>query len=112
MDEVFTEYGLNKNSFHRVFLGISEAVSNSIVHGNCGNKEKCVIIRVVLNDNNLLVEVTDEGEGFAVDCINDPTCFENVMCENGRGIFIIHQCADDVKYSDGGRSVMIKYNLD
>lgn len=111
LDHVFAETGLDRSNFNRVFLGLSEAVNNSIVHGNRLNEEKKVFISIYFYENQLFVEVKDEGNGFPFECIYDPTCSENLKKEHGRGIFLIRQMADDIKYSDGGSNVMIKYNL-
>lgn len=112
LDEFFKESCLNKNNFNRVLLGISEAVNNSIVHGNGLAAEKNVYLGIKYVDNKLLIEVKDEGSGFDAECINDPTCVENIRKESGRGIFLLRCMADEVIYFDGGRSVFIKYNLD
>jgi serine/threonine-protein kinase RsbW len=111
LDKVFIESGLDRSNFNRVLLGLCEAVNNSIVHGNKLDENKNVFITVLLKKNQLYVEVKDEGNGFPFECINDPTCFENLKKENGRGIFLIRNMADDMKYSEGGSFVMIKYNL-
>jgi serine/threonine-protein kinase RsbW len=111
LDQIFVESGLDKCYFNRVLLGLSEAVNNSIVHGNKLNVDKLVHIHILVLDNNLLIQIIDEGNGFEIGCINDPTCFENIKKERGRGIFLIRQMADDIRYYDGGRKVMIKYNL-
>lgn len=111
LEEIFTESRLNMNYFNRVFLGISEAVSNSIVHGNCLDKSKRVFIRVVYTENKLHIEIKDEGDGFIAESIADPTTIENLKKENGRGIFILQQIADEVNYFDGGSKVLIKYTL-
>jgi serine/threonine-protein kinase RsbW len=111
LDEIFLESGLDRTYFNRVFLGLSEAVNNSIVHGNCLDEDKQVFIRINFQDNQLHIEVKDEGRGFSFECINDPTCIENIKKENGRGIFLIRQMADDIEYSNGGSMVMIRYNF-
>lgn len=111
LDQIFVESGLDKGYFNRVLLGLSEAVNNSIVHGNKLNVDKLVHIHILVSDNNLSIQIIDEGNGFEISCINDPTCFENIKKERGRGIFLIRQMADDIRYYDGGRKVMIKYNL-
>lgn len=112
LDEFFAESCLNRSYFNRVFLGISEAVNNSIVHGNSLDARKNVFICIKYFDKKLFVEVKDEGDGFVVDCISDPTCMDNMKKENGRGIFLLREMADEVRYYDGGRTVLIKYNLD
>lgn len=48
LQEVYFEYCLNMNSFNHVYLGISEALSNAIMHGNKLNHEKNVGIRINL----------------------------------------------------------------
>lgn len=111
LEEIFTESCLNMNYFNRVFLGISEAVNNSIVHGNCLDADKQVLIRVVYTEDQIQIEVKDEGEGFIVESIADPTVSANLKKESGRGIFILQQIADEVKYYDGGSKVLIKYTL-
>ncbi len=112
LEEIFTESGLNKSYFNRVFLGISEAVNNSIIHGNCLRVDKRVFIRISFNKNLLSIEVRDEGNGFESDNINDPTCAENVKKESGRGIFLIRNTADEVEFLESGSKVLIKYSIE
>lgn len=111
LDEIFNESCLNRNIFDRVFLGLSEAVHNSIVHGNGLNEEKSVSVRIHYAENQLYIEVEDEGEGFPFDRVQDPTCIENLKKECGRGIFLIRHFADEVNYSEGGRKVLMRYRL-
>jgi len=112
LDEFFKEICLEKNHFNRVLLGISEAVNNSIVHGNGLDIRKNVFLEVKYFNRQLSIQVKDEGRGFDLNCISDPTCLENLRKENGRGIFLLRKMADEVDYTDGGSSVMIKFNLD
>ena len=93
-------------------MGISEAVNNSIVHGNGLNIHKNVFLEIKYFNKQLFVVVKDEGRGFDIECINDPTCSDNIRKESGRGIFLLRKMANEVNYYDGGRSVMIKFNLD
>jgi serine/threonine-protein kinase RsbW len=111
LEEIFAESNLNQSYFNSVFLGLSEALTNSIVHGNKLNDSKKVCIEVNCLNEVLFIEITDEGDGFPIDCLKDPTCMENLKKENGRGIFLIRQYADEVDYFDGGRKVRMKYNL-
>lgn len=111
LDEIFAQSCLNRSYFNHVFLGLSEAVQNAIVHGNGMDAAKIVLIYIKYFEKQLFIEVKDEGDGFHVDCNNDPTCFENLKKEHGRGIFFLRQIADEVKYFDGGRAVLIKYIL-
>ena len=111
LEEIFTESNLNLSYFNPVFLGLSEALTNSIVHGNKLNSSKNVSIEVNCLNEELFIEITDEGDGFHIECLKDPTCLENLKKENGRGIFLIRHYADEVDYFYGGRKVRIKFNL-
>jgi len=112
LDEIFNESNLNRTYFNRVFLGLSEAVSNSIVHGNRFDSSKSVSVFACCIKKSLVLEVCDGGYGFPFECITDPTCLENLKKESGRGVFLIHEVADEVVYSLGGRKVLIRFNLD
>lgn len=112
LEKFFIDSDLNMNHFNRVFLGVSEAVNNSIVHGNKMDENKYVFIHVRSIARILLVEVKDQGDGFFLDSIDNPICSENLSKENGRGIFILRSVADNVQYFDGGRSVLISFKLD
>ena len=112
LEEIFNESDLNRTYFNKVLLGLSEAVCNSIIHGNRCDGSKCVSVCAFYSDRNLVLEVSDEGDGFTIDCIQDPICIENRKKENGRGIFLIQEMADEVVFSDGGRKVLIRFILD
>jgi len=111
LDGIFTEFRLDRTLFNRVFLGVSEALSNSIIHGNRFDVNKNVTLRVFFQTDFLVIEVVDEGPGFTFDCINDPTKPVNLMNEKGRGIFLIRQLSDEMVYSDCGRKLLIKYKF-
>lgn len=111
LEEVFAESNLDHSYFNQVFLGLSEALTNSIVHGNKLNMLKKICIKVKCVEKELSIEVTDEGDGFSADCLKDPTSEENIKNENGRGVFLIRSFADELDYFEGGRKVRIKYNF-
>lgn len=111
LESIFSESNLDGDLFNRVFLGLSEAVNNAIVHGNCLDNSKNVIVKVLVSDSKMFLEIHDEGDGFALSCIEDPTCLENLKKENGRGIFLMQHIADEVIFFEGGRKVLISFNL-
>lgn len=111
LDEIFSKFRLDRKYFNRIFLGLSEAVCNCIVHGNALDEEKKVFIKVRYSCGSLLLEIKDEGKGFSFVDLSDPTSADNLKKENGRGIFLIRQTADDVKFFDGGSKVLIRYKL-
>lgn len=111
LEQVFAEACLDKSLFNKVLLGLSEAVNNSIIHGNRLNPKKNVAISICLTGELVVVEIQDEGSGFCYEDVPNPTISENLRKERGRGIFLIRNMADEIAYFDGGRCVEIKYKI-
>jgi len=107
----FDHYAVESVHFNKVFLGVSEAVSNCIKHGNQSVGSKKVYIDASYEKDGLLITVKDEGAGFDFSNVADPTNKLNIRKESGRGIFIMKNIADEVVYFDGGTKVAIKFNL-
>ena len=76
-------------------LALTEAASNSVRHAYAADEEAGVVeISYELLADRLVIEVTDEGEGF------DPAESEGApeeLSEGGLGIAIIRAIADDVQ---------------
>jgi serine/threonine-protein kinase RsbW len=89
-------------------LALTEAASNSIRHAY-GDKDAGVVdISYQLFPDRLVIEVTDEGEGF------DPVEAEGdaaELSEGGLGIAIIRAIADDVEFGvqPGGRGSRLRF---
>ena len=111
LNQFFIDTNLSQGYFNRVFLGLSEAVSNSIIHGNKNDCSKKVFISFLYGENKLVITVRDEGSGFPLNNVEDPTQPDNLKKENGRGIFLIQQIADEVYFYDGGNKIQILYSL-
>lgn len=112
LEKFYKEFSLSRNSFNYVFLGISEAVGNAILHGNQLNTEKSVFIKLNLYGNQLHIEVEDEGDGFCDNLLFDPTLPENIKGENGRGIYIIRQIADELVFKEDGRKIYMLFTIE
>jgi serine/threonine-protein kinase RsbW len=111
LNQIFSDADLNREYFNRILLGLSEAVSNSIIHGNKNDCSKKVFISFFYQEKKLVITVRDEGTGFSIDDVKDPTLPENRKMENGRGLFLIQQIADEVYFFDGGKRIQILYSL-
>jgi len=105
---IFIEYKLDKKYFNKTYLCISEAVINSIRHGNKNDLNKQVSIVADCIETEIIVQIEDEGEGFDINNVKNPTLKENVNNESGRGIFIIKNLSDSIEYNDKGNRVQLK----
>ena len=89
-------------------VALTEALSNAILRGNRGIREKHVRVRAVVSDSALVLEVADEGSGFDLDaCTIDPTRPGNLEREDGRGLFLMRSLMDRVeRYEADARNVV------
>ena len=88
------KFNLPKEKFINLEIACSEALINAIVHGNREDETKNVYTEIEFNETILCVRIKDEGKGFDVTSVPDPTSSENILKESGRGIFIIKSLVD------------------
>jgi serine/threonine-protein kinase RsbW len=86
-------------------VALSEALANAILYGNAGDEEKHVGVRVLFGRHAVEVEVSDEGGGFDYRQVPDPTLPFARMQPRGRGLFLIRQLVDEVRFNDTGNSI-------
>jgi len=91
-------------------LALTEALANAVVHGAKADPSKIVECDVVCNeDQSMLIVVRDPGTGFKVADIPSPIRGESVYSDHGRGIYLINQLMDEVKFLKNGTEIrMIK----
>ncbi len=92
-----------------LFIALDEAFVNAVKHGNKFDSQKLVKITAEVSTKEARFTIEDEGEGFKVSEIPDPTNPENLFKTSGRGVMFIHNIMDEVKYNErGNRLEMIK----
>jgi serine/threonine-protein kinase RsbW len=93
-------------------VALTEALSNAILRGNHDDIERSVHVRADIDASRLVLEVRDEGAGFDLEaCTEDPTTPENLLREDGRGLFLMRRLMDHVeRFSDGGNVVRLILN--
>jgi serine/threonine-protein kinase RsbW len=60
----------------------------------------------------LSCSIEDEGKGFDFSNLPDPTEPENIEKLGGRGIFLMRQLSDEVKFEEGGKKTLLSFYLD
>lgn len=86
-------------------VALSEALANAIIYGNRMDPGKYVDVRVEITNQSLAVFVHDEGDGFDPSAVPDPTHPEAIERSSGRGLFLIRQLVDDVRFNEKGNSI-------
>ncbi len=113
IDQVVTEVmvlvsqtGCAVDKEFEVEVALREALANAVLHGCKGDPEKQVAIWVACAESlGILVVVRDPGEGFDPSLIPSPVVGENVFQSHGRGIFLINQLMDEVRFERGGTEI-------
>lgn len=101
--------GFGKEELFAIRLALDEAVSNAIVHGNKNDPAKHVTIEYSVSDQEVRINVSDEGRGFCADDLPDPTLEENLTAPHGRGVMLIAAYMTEVSYKGCGNCIcMVK----
>ena len=90
---------------------LREALANAILHGCKNDSTKKVQCCVSCDEERgLLIVVRDPGPGFVPNDIPDPLIGENIYANHGRGIYLINQLMDEVRFERNGTEIhMRKY---
>jgi len=125
---------VDESSRIQVSVALREAIVNAMLHGNLGMEsalkeadpdahdklaeerrklspycDRRVRITVIETPNEVTYAVSDDGPGFDLGTVPDPTDPANLERTSGRGLFLIRTFMDDVTHSDGGRTItMVK----
>jgi serine/threonine-protein kinase RsbW len=102
---------LSKDQGDNLAIAVTEAVGNAIVHGNMRDPEKKVIIHFTITQKQVTAEVKDQGSGFDPKSLSNPLKPENIMKENGRGIFILKSLMDKVSFHFSPKGTVIRMIL-
>jgi serine/threonine-protein kinase RsbW len=90
----------SSDEIERIDLALREALVNAIIHGNRSDPNKSVRICVaLLPDNGVIIMVKDSGSGFDPSQLPDPVVGQNLLATHGRGVFLINQLMEDVRFS-------------
>ena len=111
IDELQFELDLSDESYGNVLVATMEAINNAIIHGNKSDPNKMVKVKIEREKDELLVNITDQGEGFNPKSVPDPTAPENIENISGRGIFLMERLSDEINFSDHGRIVELKFKM-
>ena len=90
-------------------MAMREALANAVKHGCNGDSSKQIQCCIACNDNKgILIIVRDPGKGFDADHLPNCTDGENLYSNHGRGIYLINQLMDEVKFARNGSEIHMK----
>ena len=112
IDNAKEKFNLTDDIYGNIMIAVTESVNNAIIHGNQSDKSKSVNLSLQMADNMIKFKITDEGDGFEYTDLPDPTAPENIDKPGGRGIFLMKNLCDELKFEDSGRVVELSFYID
>ena len=87
-------------------LGLHEALVNAVKHGNKFDSSKIIKVKRIITPHWWVWIIQDQGQGMNQDKrkFNLPKRIDSV---SGRGLFIINECFDDVRWSPKGNKLQL-----
>jgi len=106
---VVREMGCAAGSEFEVEVAVTEALANAVAHG-CGHDPcKQVTISVQCDPGQgMLIVVRDPGKGFDPANIPSPVVGERIYASHGRGVFLITELMDEVRYEKNGTEIWMR----
>jgi serine phosphatase RsbU (regulator of sigma subunit)/anti-sigma regulatory factor (Ser/Thr protein kinase) len=104
--EAIQRLELPKRRLDRLKTAVAEAAMNAIEHGNSGDPELPVGVRVTVSDADLSVWITDQGGARPLQEVESPELEAKLAGKQpsrGWGLFLIKQLVDELRISVDGR---------
>ena len=133
-NRIRAQHVMDEREISRVGIALHEAILNALYHGNleldselrqaderqfhdlaeirrhqAPYRDRQVVVRFVLSHNAATFVIRDEGLGFDINAVADPTQGENVFRVGGRGLLMIRSFMDKVHHNVCGNQItMVK----
>ncbi len=106
--ETLLEPVICKETAKKIELGLHEALVNAVVHGNLSDPNKVIRVRRILTPNWIIWQIQDEGLGVVKNKRVSSLPLK-IDVKSGRGIYLIHKCFDDVRWSRKGNRLQLSF---
>ena len=92
-----------------VEVALLEALANAVQHGAKNDPTKLIECCVACDESRgMLIIIREPGDGFDPASIPNPVVGQNIFSTHGRGVFLINQLMDEVRYEKGGTEIHMK----
>ena len=107
--QIATQMKCAEGKEYEIETALREALANAVRHGCKNDPNHNVECSVFCDDSRgMLIVVRDPGPGFDPEAIPSPVMGQNVFSEHGRGIFLISQLMDEVRFERGGTEIHMR----
>ena len=106
---VVAEMRCGRGKSFEIETAIREALANAIVHGCKEDHDQTVRVSVGCDEaRGMIIVVRDPGSGFDPSTLPSPIVGKQVFSEHGRGIFLINQLMDEVRFRNEGTEIWMR----
>ena len=100
------QMGCAEGKEFEIELALREALANAIEHGSGHDPSKEIQVCVACDHaRGMLIVVRDPGPGFDPAQVASPVLGKNLFSTGGRGIYLINQLMDEVRFEHGGTEI-------
>ena len=105
VDQLLEPFKKSRN-FYIIKLGLHEALVNAVKHGNNLDPHKKIKVKRIITPNWCVWQIQDQGDGLQQEkrIFHLPKRVDSI---NGRGLYIIRECFDDVRWSPKGNTLQL-----
>ena len=121
ISNLYSYTNLDDIQIQDIHFVLNEVISNAVEHGNQEDSNKIIHIRATLYEDRLLFEIEDEGEGFDIEQVPDPTSIVERLIAGekdipelnsrerpgGWGLYMIKAMADKLEFNEKGNKVTL-----
>ncbi len=111
VQKILEKNKINSERYPDILISLTEAVNNAIIHGNKSDRKKKVRISLKHNGSSIIFVVSDEGCGFNMEELPDPTTPDNIECCGGRGVYIMSKLCDNIYFQNNGSTVEMCFHV-
>lgn len=106
----YVDSNLSKNDAFFICVAINEAVNNAIFHAKSSN----IYLTLSYENNKFIIKVKHNGKGFNGNKLieemknsNKDLFEETLYSEGNRGLLLIQNICEEVKYNDTGQELLL-----
>ena len=104
--EILLEPLYKYQHLYLIRLGLHEALVNAVKHGNKFDSSKIIKVKRIITPHWWVWIIQDQGQGMKHDK-RKFTLPKRIDSVSGRGLFIIKECFDDVRWSPKGNKLQL-----
>ena len=104
--EILLEPLYKYQHLYLIRLGLHEALVNAVKHGNQFDSSKIIKVKRIITPHWWVWIIQDQGQGMKQDK-RKFTLPRRIDSVSGRGLFIINECFDDVRWSPKGNKLQL-----